>query len=328
MNALFLCQKISEGGWTEMEFDYFYGQQADMFAFFRIPKALFTNERFWNVSTDAKLLYGILLDRMNLSAKNGWLDDDGRVYIIYTVEEIMESLGCANKKAGKLLDELEKKCGLIEKKRQGLGKPNLIYVKNFISSNVDNLVEGHFKKCQNDISVDVEKEDFRSVEMTFQEVSKAHSNNTYINNTENNNIDCINTNPILSSEECGKDDDVIRDYTYYREYFKESLEFDYLLINCKYDGRILQDILELLVETVCSNRKMIRIASDDRPIEFVRERLMQLNSSHIDFVLDSFNESTNKKKNIRQYLLASLFNAPVTIDGYFGALVRYDQNSY
>lgn len=112
-----------------MEFDYFYGQQADMFTFFRIPKVLFTNDRFWNVSTDAKLLYGILLDRMNLSAKNGWYDEDGRVYIIFTVEEIMESLGCANKKSGKLLDELEKKCGLIERKRQGLGKPNLIYVR-------------------------------------------------------------------------------------------------------------------------------------------------------------------------------------------------------
>lgn len=131
-----------------MEFDYFYGQQADLFSFFRIPKVLFTNERFWNVSTDAKLLYGILLDRMNLSAKNGWCDEDGRVYIIFTVEEIMESLGCANKKSGKLLDELEKKCGLIERKRQGLGKPNLIYVKNFVSAVVDNSVERHFKKCQ------------------------------------------------------------------------------------------------------------------------------------------------------------------------------------
>ena len=311
-----------------MEFDYFYGQQSDMFAFFRIPKALFTNERFWNVSTDAKLLYGILLDRMNLSAKNGWLDDDGRVYIIFTVEEIMESLGCANKKSVKLLDELEKKCGLIEKKRQGLGKPNLIYVKNFISGNVDNPVERHFRKCQNDISVGVEKDDSRSVEMTFQEVSKAQGNNTYINNTERNNIDYINTNPILSSEECGKEDDGISEYTYYREYFYKQLEYSFLLVNRKYDKQILEDILELLVETVCSKRKLIRIASDDKPVEIVKSRLMKLDSSHIDFVLDSFNENTTKIKNIRQNLLASLFNAPVTIDGYFSALVRHDQSGF
>ena len=71
-----------------MTYDYFYGQQAEMFTFYRVPKVLFTEDCFWNVSTDAKLLYGILLDRMNLSARNGWLDEEGRVYIIFTIEEI------------------------------------------------------------------------------------------------------------------------------------------------------------------------------------------------------------------------------------------------
>ena len=129
-----------------MAYDYFYGEQAEQFAFYRIPKVLFSKDKFWSVSADAKLLYGILLDRMNLSAKNGWLDEAGRVYIIFTIEEIKESLGCAEKKAVKLLDELEKKAELIERKRQGLGKPNLIYVKNFISGSV----ERQFLNCQND----------------------------------------------------------------------------------------------------------------------------------------------------------------------------------
>ena len=88
-----------------MTYDYFYGQQAEMFTFYRVPKVLFTEDCFWNVSTDAKLLYGILLDRMNLSARNGWLDEEGRVYIIFTIEEIKGALGCAEKKAVKLLDE-------------------------------------------------------------------------------------------------------------------------------------------------------------------------------------------------------------------------------
>lgn len=126
-----------------MEFDYFYGQQSEQFSFYRIPKMLFTDDRFWNVSTDAKLLYGILLDRMNLSAKNGWFDESGRVYIIFTLEETMAALNCGDNKATKLYNELEKKCGLIERKRQGLGKPNLIYVKNF-ASGVDNFVECDF----------------------------------------------------------------------------------------------------------------------------------------------------------------------------------------
>ena len=118
-------------------YDYFYGAQADRFSFYRVPKVLFTNDRFREVSSEAKILYSILLERMDLSAKNGWIDEQGRVYIICTIEEIMEKLHCANQKATRLMTELEDKCGLIERKRQGQGKPNLIYVKNFISS-VDN----------------------------------------------------------------------------------------------------------------------------------------------------------------------------------------------
>ena len=127
-----------------MTYDYFYGQQADLFTFYRVPKVLFTNERFWNISADAKMLYGILLDRMSLSAKNGWIDESGRVYIIFTIDEAKSALNCAEQKAIKLLSELEKKAGLIERKRQGLGKPNLIYVKNFISA-----VDSQLLNCEN-----------------------------------------------------------------------------------------------------------------------------------------------------------------------------------
>lgn len=124
-----------------MSFDYFYGQQSDLFTFYRVPKVLFTNERFWNISADAKMLYGILLDRMSLSAKNGWIDKNGRVYIIFTIDEAKMALNCAEQKAIKLLSELEKKAGLIERKRQGLGKPNLIYVKNFMDCFKENTTK-------------------------------------------------------------------------------------------------------------------------------------------------------------------------------------------
>ena len=99
-----------------------------LFSFYRIPKALFTDARIRGISAEAKILYGLLLDRMGLSVKNGWTDDTGRVYIIFTTEEIMEALYCADNKATKLMKELES-CGLIERKRRGLGKPSLIYVK-------------------------------------------------------------------------------------------------------------------------------------------------------------------------------------------------------
>lgn len=117
-----------------MQYEYFYGAQAEQFSFYRIPKALFTEPNFRELSTDAKVLYGILLDRMSLSLKNQWLDAQNKVYIIFTVEEIMDALNCANQKATRLMVELEKQAGLIERKRQGLGRPNLIYVKNFAAT--------------------------------------------------------------------------------------------------------------------------------------------------------------------------------------------------
>ena len=125
-----------------MQYKYFYGAQAEQFSFYRIPKALFTEPNFRELSTDAKVLYGILLDRMSLSLKNQWLDAQNKVYIIFTVEEIMDALNCANQKATRLMVELEKQAGLIERKRQGLGRPTLIYVNNFAATIND-------KSCEN-----------------------------------------------------------------------------------------------------------------------------------------------------------------------------------
>ena len=289
-----------------MAYDYFYGEQAEQFAFYRIPKVLFSKDKFWSVSADAKLLYGILLDRMNLSAKNGWLDESGRVYIIFTIEEIKESLGCAEKKAVKLLDELEKKAELIERKRQGLGKPNLIYVKNFISGSV----ERQFLNCQNDNSAISQN--------TIQDLSKVQGNNTDIKNT-----DLSDTNSIFPSVDCGKDNGN-EEYRQYYQYFYEQLGIEYLKKDYPYDLGILESILELVVETVCTKRQIIRIGGDDRPVEVVKSRFMKLDSEHIRYVLDCFKENTTKIRNIRQYMLATLYNAPTTIGSYFDALVRHD----
>lgn len=127
-----------------MSYDYFYGQSGELFSYFRIPKALFHDCRFRQLSTDARTLYGILLDRMSLSVKNGWLDEQGRVYIIYTVREVQESLCCAEHKAVKLFRELED-MDLIERKRRGLGRPSLIYVKDFTTG----LSKMHNLNCAN-----------------------------------------------------------------------------------------------------------------------------------------------------------------------------------
>ncbi len=160
-----------------LKFDYYYGIEAEQFSFYRVPRLLIKDERFKGLSSDAKLLYGLMLDRMALSMKNGWLDDENRAYIIYTIENIREDLGCSKEKAVKVLAELDsaKGIGLVEKIRRGLGKPDIIYVKNFVIS------DGDKKEPSNiDVSTEVGKTDFkrsekptsRSQENRLQEVGK------------------------------------------------------------------------------------------------------------------------------------------------------------
>ena len=158
----------------ELQFDYYRGMEAEQYTFYRIPKVLFTAECFKSLSCEAKVLYGLLLDRMSLSIKNRWFDEEDRVYIIFTVEDVMELLNCSRQKAIKNLAELdsEKGIGLIEKKRLGLGKPNVIYVKNFIIKESPEQEEkepenaGNTQKYENHTS--------RSMENELPEVPKSY----------------------------------------------------------------------------------------------------------------------------------------------------------
>ena len=287
-------------------FDYFYGVQAEQFSFYRVPKVLFTREQFKQLSAEAKILYGIMLDKLDLSVKNKWGDEKGRVYIIYTIEQIMADMNCADQKATKLLDELEKKCGLIERKRQGLGKPNLIFVKNFITG-----VEGSMMaRIQNR-----ENHDSGAVNITTADYPKSRGINTNHNNTENSDI-----NPIQS----GFDEDGISERNEYERYFRESLSIDVLLRENLGEEETILGILDLLVDVCCSKRSVIRIAGDDKPLAVVKSRFMKLNAEHIRYVLKCLSENTTRVRNIRQYLLTALYNAPVTIRPFYQAWVNND----
>ncbi len=287
--------------------DYIYSAEPDRFPFLKVPKILLQNEAYSRISAEAKLLYSLLFDRTELSNKNGWLDDQDRVYIIFTVAEIRECLNCGNKKAIQLLDELENKAGLIERKRQGLGKPNLIYVKSFYRT-VDKYGERHFLKCQNDTSGSAKK--------TSLEVSEAHSNNTENKKTDMNQTDL---SFLPGRESKGSDD-----FAQYRSYFRSELEIPILIQNNPLEKETLEGILDLLAETCSSKRKTIRIAGDDKPLEVVKGRLMKLNSMHIEFVLGCLKDNTTYVRDIKQYLLTTLFNAPVTIDSYYQSRVNHD----
>lgn len=196
-----------------MRFDYYYGNEAEQYSFYRVPKALITDPKFKGISAESKLLYGLLLDRMGLSIKNCWLDGQNRVYIIFTIDEIMECLSCAEQKAIKLLKELESDVGLIERKRQGLGKPNIIYVKNFIEKDcVDNsektVPESQIKNCENHNS--------GTMKITNQELRESRSNNTDNNNTDLNETDIV-TEP--KTKDAGKAEKRCDDFkTFIRAY--------------------------------------------------------------------------------------------------------------
>ena len=284
-----------------MTLDYFYGQAGELFSFFRIPTALFQEQQFQDLSTDAKTLYGILLDRMSLSVKNEWFDKQGRVFIIFTIEDVKRALCCADNKATKLLRELEN-FGLIERKRRGLGKPSLVYVKNF-SSDLSN------ERVQNR-----ENHESGSPKNACQDPPKSRCNKNKKSKTERN-----NTNPILSDEL-----EEMKNRKLLEEYFSRSLEIELLLRLYPDDEDTIYQIVDLLVDTCDSKRKLIRIAGDDKPAEVGLSRLKKLNADHIRFVLDCLAANTSPIRNMKQYLLAALFNAPTTIQLYYQNKVNHD----
>jgi len=285
-----------------MGYEYFYGPQADQFSFYRVPKILFAVADFDVLSAEAKLLYGIMLERMNLSARNGWFDEEGKVYIIITIKELMDDLRCSDRKAGRMLSELEE-AGLIERKRQGLGKPNLIYVKNFIQIRQNCPVQNR-KNADSGI-----------VETQIQETAEIRSNNKDLNNTDHSDKDLIHLSG--RNEKMGK-------RTEYREYFEQALELPLFRQNHPYRTDIIDEIAELLVDACCTTAATIRISGDEKPAEVVKSRFMKLDSTHLDYVLECIDRNTTEVRNIKQYLLATLYNAPMTIGSYYNAQVRHD----
>ena len=344
-----------------LKFDYYYGVEAEQFSFYRVPRLLIKDERFKGLSSDAKLLYGLMLDRMSLSMKNGWLDDENRAYIIYTIENIREDLGCSKEKAVKVLAELDasKGIGLIEKIRRGLGKPDIIYVKNFI------IDEGRKEPCNTDVSTEVGKTDFkrsekptsrsqenrlqevgktdfsRSENLTsrgrknqLQEVGESDPNYTYYNQTDQNYTDLSYTNPINQSagnaegsETQGEGDriDGIDEASAYMALIRDNLEYEF---HMKYDQHgdkeMYEEIYETVCDVVCVKRRTIRINGEEYPYELVKSRFLKLNSSHVAYVMGCMRETVTKIANIRAYLITALYNAPSTMSHYYQQEVQHD----
>lgn len=340
-----------------LKFDYYYGIEAEQFSFYRVPRLLIKDIRFRDLSCEAKLLYGLMLDRLSLSMKNGWLDDEDRAYIYYTLENIVEDLGCSTGKCVKILAELDDKkgIGLIERKKQGLGKPDIIYVKNFDSfednRNPENREENHAatiesqdlqnmkdKDCKNGKSrlanfesLDLQKEKAMSSNncnsgitenetLDFQNLETKYNN---LNNTESN-----YTNHINPSYQSKDGNDAIDEKSRMSDYIgqiKENIEYEHHMKHDIYPDRELYDeLFEVICEVVCVEREKVRVGGEDYPYELVRTKFLKLNSSHLQYVIDCMQNTAVKITNVKAYMITALYNAPSTMKHYYQQEVKHD----
>ena len=317
---------------STLNLDYYYGSEADQYSFYRIPKVLLTDPRYKGVSIEAKVLYGLLLDRMGLSLKNGWMDSGRRVYIYFTQEDAMQTMDCGHNKAVRLFADLER-IGLIERKKQGQGRPTRIYVKNFTLPPEDGETSDFGKSSTpNNPKGEVltsEKGMSAPPKTGGLDLPKSDANKTDKNKTDWSDTDPsillpapASPNPAPAGRPRGRMrmDEMER----YRELIKENIGFDRLLTEHPCDTETLEGYVELMVEVCCSRREFIRIAGEEVAAGMVKSRFLKLDHEHVAYVLDCLNQTTTLVKNIKAYTLTALYNAPVTIGQYYASLVSHD----
>lgn len=330
-----------------IEFNYFYGNEAEQFTFYRIPKLLITSPEFKRVSDSAKLLYGLMLDRMSLSIKNGWVDDENRAFIYFTTNDVMEQMCCGTEKATKLLAELdvERGIGLIERKKQGQGKPAIVYLKKFYVD--DNGSDRNARLSETEIP-DFRKSKVKTFENRNTRLSEVESanfrepkcnynkyNNTYVNDTEKsytesndteitsypiNRVNC-NTSP----SPAGKGIDTMRwieKRQTYEKIIKNNIDYDIIVNN--YSKAWLDEIIAVMVDVVCSDEPTIRINKQEYPHEVVKSRFLKINSTHIEYIDMALRSNTSDVRNIRAFLITTIYRSFETADNWFSAKVQYD----
>lgn len=347
-----------------MKHDYFYGSQSESFAYFRIPRLLVRGEQYGGVSIAAKLLYGLLLDRMGLSAKNRWLDELGRVYIHYTLEEIMQDMGCSHTTACKLLSELDESrgCGLIERVKQGQGRPTRIYVKQFTDAGSSPPATGLPEEVDEEPALpDEPDEDFQNQEVKTSrneksrlqhfgsqdfkktEVRTSRNEKSRLQHSGSQDFKKVDTSytdisyPDISytdpsihppypppSQPPDDLDDGWMDGTM-EEHVREQIDFPFLAESYPYDDP--GAILDVICDVLSGNEPEFRINGGTVPGRKVRDRFRRLTFDHVCYVLDSLWETPVRITNMRSYLIAALYNAPVTIGIHTAAKVRHDFKS-
>ncbi len=300
------------------------------YQFFQVPKLLLENEAFDEIDFGAKILYSLMLNRISLSVSNNFRDDEGKLYIIYTVDNVQKELRCSNKTAIKLLKQLED-IGLIDKKRQGQGKPTLIFLRDF-----KEVTNGDVKKCNNytsekeNIKIEVVKEtntDFqkckkytsRSEDTTLLEVKKVHTiynNNIYPDNRisiyqskDNTTNECAMENEVSNFDKIDKIDVLAS--------IKNNIDYEEIKRDGEYSIDAVNNIVELISSVVVSGKKSLVVGKESINAQMVKDVLMALERKHIEYVIDCVSRFEGEIKNINAYLLTALYNARNTVDIYW-----------
>ena len=308
----------------KVQFEYFYNDDSDQYSFYRIPKLLFTEEYFSSLSCEAKVLYGLMLDRMSLSLKNKWFDEQNRAYIIFTIEDVMELLNCKSQKAVKIMKELdaEEGIGLIEKIRQGFGKPNIIYVKNFMIKEAEEqqqqVQQNELpKNCENQNSVIQNSAGFSTVDGENQNSVMRKSKPNY---TDYSKTDISKNNPIYLSKT-----ELMDEMDTYKIVVKKNINYTCFENDWSYDIKMIDELIDLIVEIMTlPDAVTVRIGGVEKTAVLVKSQFMKLKKAHIEYVMNCLKKNTTKIANIRAYLLTTLYNAPLTMDSYYQAKVNYD----
>jgi len=271
----------------KITYSYYTSAQASQNTFYRLPRALYEKDYFKVLSNDAKTLYALMLDRMSLSLAHGWLDEEGRVYINYSLESIMETLGCGKTKAVSLLKELdfESGIGLIEKRNMGIAKATVFYVKNFMLEDeaveVDEQesdVDNSDSRVQNVNSLGAYE--FKNRTHTCSENEPDRVQNLNPNKNNINKTYMSNTDPILSINPVSEDK--IDEMEVYSQIIKENIEYDCLLERHPYDQEMINGIFDLILETVLSKNKEITIAGSVYPNSLVKSKFLKINYSQVE----------------------------------------------
>ena len=338
-------------------FEYFYGQQAESYTFYRIPKVMFTEERFKGLSCEAKVLYGLMLDRMSLSTKNEWLDEEGKVYIVFPLSDIRELIQCSKQTAVNLVHELdtEQGIGLIEKSRPGLGKANVFYVKNFMApierernNDIENTLNNteeprkpdSTKKSKNWTSggqeirpQEVQKLDHQksknwtsgSPENRLQEVQKLDPNKTEYNKTEKSETQSINQSGDTAVPGVfvpPTETDVIDGI---RNYVRERVDYQSFQGEDEDAREEVDELVEMIVDVLrMPDTAVLRINGNEMPAVLVKEHYYRIRRDHIDYVRWTMRNNYRKVNNIRAYMLTALYNSVLTIGHYYQAEANYD----